>query len=199
MSNEIVNVMVFPTSDLIPLPPHPNSFYFPLSDKAHRAAKNLRTLYQLINQICPHGHGHYASFPDVKDNLPENYSAKLSCTGDGTSWRVAMGPEGVKGMAWYFCGAKNLNGMFKTAVIKYWNSGQCEAFVEALEIGGLQNLPINWRFAAQHNQVADASEDLHTDFAALTIMPQEENKSATEVGNSHNTAEDEQEKSVDGL
>ncbi|KAG0137611.1 hypothetical protein HOY82DRAFT_649435 [Tuber indicum] len=201
MSDETVNVMVFPTNHLLPFPPHPDSLYAPLSDRDYRAARNLRSLYLLIHQICPGDHGHYANFPSIKDSLPDNYSAKVCCTGDGTSWRVVMSPEGIKGMIWYFCGLKRLDGVFKTAVIRYWNHEQCEAFVEALEIGGIQNLPRNWRFAAQRSEFVDASENLHTNFATLAIKPQEEdnNNTATGVSNGNNAAEAEQEISVHTL
>ncbi|PWW74478.1 hypothetical protein C7212DRAFT_365164 [Tuber magnatum] len=197
MSDEIRNVVVFPTTFPVALPPHPDNLAVPLSGEDYQAAKNLRALYQLIYQICPGGHGHYASFPNATDSLPRNYSAKVRCTGDGTAWRVVMGPQGVKGMVWYFCGLKKVDGMFNTAVIRYWTAEQCEAFVEALESGGMESLPHDWRFVVRHNEVVNNSENLPTNSTTQAAVPQD--TTGTNGVNGYNVSQAEDEVSVGGL
>jgi len=130
---------------------------------------------------------------------PKSYSAKVTCTGDGTSWRVVMVPSGVKGMAWYFTGLKKLEGMFKTAVIRYWDAQQCEALVEAIESGGIESVPNNWRFVVHHDEVPGGCENLATTSATQAAGTQAESMAATEIGNGDNTTEAGEENSVGGL
>jgi len=202
MSGIIKNVIVFPSTypTLAPLlPPSPDNLPSGISKEEYQDAKNLRTLYQLISMICPGSHAHYASFAEFDGEPPRNYSAKVSCTGDGTSWRVVMRPEGVRGIAWYFTGLKKLEGVFNTAVIRYWDAQQCETLLEAFESGGIASLPNNWRFVVRHDEVAAGSENLATKSATPTAGTQDENMTATEVCNGDNTTEAGQEKSVGDL
>ncbi|PUU78105.1 hypothetical protein B9Z19DRAFT_105971 [Tuber borchii] len=199
MSDEIKNVIVTTTAHPTILPPLPDRATAGLSREDYQVAKNLRTVHLLIDLICQGSHGHHASFTEFNGMPPKSYSAKVSCTGDGTSWRVVMAPSGVKGMAWYFSGLKKLEGMFKTAVIRYWDAQQCESLVEAIESGGIESVPNNWRFVVHHDEVAGESENLAATSASQAAGTQDESMTATEVGNNDTTTEAEEEKSVSGL
>lgn len=199
MSDEIKNVIVIPTAYPTILPLLPDRVSAGLSSEDYQVAKNLRTVHLLIDLICQGGHGHHASFTEFNGMPPKSYSAKVSCTGDGTSWRVVMVASGVKGMAWYFTGLKKLEGMFKTAVIRYWDAQQCKALVEAIESGGIESVPNNWRFVVHHDEVAGESENLPATSATQAAGVQDESMMATEVGNGDNITEAEEAKSVGGL
>jgi len=196
MSDEIKNVIVFPSTypTFVPLIP-PSSDNLPpgISREEYQDARNLLTLHQLISIICPGSHGHITSFFDCDGQPPKCFSAKVACTGDGTSWRVVMGPEGVRGMAWYFAGIKRLEGLFNTAVIRYWDAQQCEALLGALRSGGIASLPHDWRFVVHHDEVPSGPGNLATTSATPATGAQNEDMAATGVGNGDNTAGAEQE------